>query len=75
MKDLSITDVMTGSSPVKTPMPIKTALSTPKSNQAALSTPEEIDLVLLVAQVAKRKASIGESFSGRKGKSSTYSGE
>lgn len=71
---MTITDVMTGSSPVKTPLPVKTAESTPKSNEAAMSTPAEIDLVLLVAQVAKRKASIGESFSGRKGKSSLFSG-
>lgn len=49
-------------------------MNSPKSNEAALSTPAEIDLVLLVSQVAKRKASIGESFSGKKGKSSLFSG-
>lgn len=74
MKDMTIADMMTGASPVKTPMPIKTAESTPKSNEAAVSTPAEIDLVLLVESVAKRKASIGESFSGKKGKSSLFSG-
>ena len=71
---MTIKDMVTGASPVKTPLPIKTAMSTSKANEAAMSTPAEIDLVLLVGQVAKRKASIGESFSGRKGKSSLFSG-
>lgn len=44
----------------------------PKSAAAAVSTPKTIDLVALVAQVAKAKAAIGSKFMGHKGKQTLF---
>lgn len=44
----------------------------PKSTDAAVSSPKVIDLVALVAQVAKAKAAIGSKFMGHKGKQSLF---
>lgn len=44
----------------------------PRNADAAVSTPTEIDLVVLVSECAKRKAKLGESFQGKKGKQSLF---
>jgi hypothetical protein len=45
----------------------------PKNADAAVSTPKVIDLVALVAQIAKAKAAIGAKFMGHKGKQNLFS--
>lgn len=44
----------------------------PKNAAAAVSTPKAIDLVAVVAQVAKAKAAIGSKFMGHKGKQTLF---
>ncbi len=48
--------------------------SQPKSNTQALSSPSEPNLPAIVLGVAKRKTTIGQTFSSKKGKASLFSG-
>ena len=52
---------------------MKTLETTPRNADAALSTPTELDLVAMVEACAKRKATIGTSFSSKRGKASLFS--
>lgn len=50
----------------------KTLETLPPSAKEAVSTPKEIDYFTVVEQCAKRKADIGQSFQGKKGKQGLF---
>lgn len=55
-------------------MNTQTLETMPPNARQALSTPNEIDLSVIVTQVASRKSKDGVTFAGKKGKASLFSG-